>query len=42
MENNKRKFDYETANDRDKESLGEVLAKVLQIVLGAIMAILHM
>lgn len=42
MENNNKKFDYEKAEDRKDKSFADVLAKVLQIVLGAIMAILHM
>ncbi|WBV58599.1 hypothetical protein ACNFU2_09800 [Chryseobacterium sp. PTM-20240506] len=39
----KQKFDYEKAAERgkDEKDLQEVMVKVLQVILGIIMAVLH-
>ncbi len=41
----KQKFNYETADNNEKENKSdpqEVISKILQVVLGVIMAVLHM
>ncbi|WP_347219591.1 hypothetical protein [Chryseobacterium sp.] len=41
----KQKFDYETAGNRDKKNetdIQDIMAKVLQVIIGFIMAVLHM
>lgn len=41
----KQKFNYELAESTDKESKTdpqEVISKILQVILGVIMAVLHM
>lgn len=41
----KQKFDYETAGKNENKSdsnIPDIMAKVLQIIIGFIMAILHM
>lgn len=41
----KQKFNYESAENTDQETQtdpGEVISKILQVILGVIMAVLHM
>lgn len=41
----KQKFNYTSAENTDQESKtdpGEVISKILQVILGVIMAVLHM
>lgn len=41
----KQKFNYETAENADQENKRdpqEVISKILQVILGVIMAVLHM